>query len=586
MGASILKILLGLTLVLAVACGGAPAAPVPTATSPAAPASDTAPTTALTAPVASDTAQPTSTPQLAPTPAEVVVNPGKLTIMVGDLFNERFDNVFGTGAAGSLNYGRIMHGLLISTNERTEMVPGIASKWDLSPDGLTLTFTIREGVKFHDGSELTTEDALWSLQHHIGPQAQEYALSTTTQRVSRDMERIEMSESDKVIVATKQPATDLAYLLSETSSYWWAMMPKRATLHDEAEELAYDDDPIGAGIMSLTNHVRASVMSFERFEDYYYQPANGFPEDKRVKFQSLDLHLAPEEATRVAALRAGEADIVPASLATKEQVEAGGGRLVFGQEGVVVEARVIGCWGEPRYPCHDKLVRQALDYAIDKELIRDTLYGGPELFQVKGWAVVTPSTIGYTPELDPWPFDPDKARQLLADAGYPGGEGFGKLIVNTWPSTSMPFQVEAAQLAAEFWRRELGLDVEVRVGDNVGVDTRLKAGELKGQFLWRENEARVDATSTMANRYGDPEHPDRAHEDPELFRLVQEAFQTVDPVKRAEASAKLIPRLRDESYQLGIGYANIPWGVGPRVVSWQPYPLAVYPSALHTITLK
>jgi peptide/nickel transport system substrate-binding protein len=327
-------------------------------------------------------------------------------------------------------------------------------------------------------------------------------------------------------------------------------------------------------------------MSFERFEDYYYQPANGFPEDKRVNFQSLDLHLAPEEATRVAALRAGEADIVPASLATKEQVEAGGGRLVFGQEGVVVEARVVGCWGEPRYPCHDKLVRQALDYAIDKELIRDTLYGGPELFQVKGWAVVTPSTIGYTPALDPWPFDPDKARQLLADAGYPGGAGFGKLIVNTWPSTSMPFQVEAAQLAAEFWRRELGLDVEVRVGDNVGVDTRLKAGELKGQFLWRENEARVDATSTMANRYGDPEHPDRAHEDPELFSLVQEAFQTVDPVKRAEASAKLFPRLRDESYQLGIGYANIPWGVGPRVVSWHPYPLAVYPSALHNVTLK
>ncbi|MSQ07522.1 MAG: hypothetical protein EXR54_08925 [Dehalococcoidia bacterium] len=188
--------------------------------------------------------------------------------------------------------------------------------------------------------------------------------------------------------------------------------------------------------------------------------------------------------------------------------------------------------------------------------------------------------------MDPWPFDPNKARQLLADAGYPGGKGFGKLIVNTTSSSSMPLQVEAAQLAAEFWRKELGLDVEVKVGDSTGIRKSWYAGELNGQILWRDSATRKDATNTLRSAYGEPEGATRVHEDPELFRLVKETLEIVDPDQREEALKKLFLRLRDESHQLGIGYANIPWGVGSRVVTWQPYPLALYPSALHTITLK
>jgi ABC-type transport system substrate-binding protein len=76
------------------------------------------------------------------------------------------------------------------------------------------------------------------------------------------------------------------------------------------------------------------------------------------------------------------------------------------------------------------------------------------------------------------------------------------------------------------------------------------------------------------------------HEDPALFSLVQETVQIVDPDQRGEASKELYLCLRDESYMLGIGYVNIPWAVGPRVLTWSPYPLSLWPSALHTITLK
>jgi peptide/nickel transport system substrate-binding protein len=187
--------LLGIIMVLAVACGGAPAAPDPNTAPAAEPAA---------APVGGETSQPTAAPQAAASPSEVEVNPGKVTVMVGDLANERFDYIHEGGGPGAHGYGRLLHAFLISTNEKTEFIPGVASQWSLSDDGLTWTFAIRKGVKFHDGSEVTPEDALWGLQHAIGPQAFEYiTVADTAINYSKRMDRIELSGPDEVSVTTK-----------------------------------------------------------------------------------------------------------------------------------------------------------------------------------------------------------------------------------------------------------------------------------------------------------------------------------------------------------------------------------------------
>jgi peptide/nickel transport system substrate-binding protein len=363
--------------------------------------------------------------------------------MIAGWGNERFTYNYSVG--GGNNYARIMQGFLITTNEETELLPGIANDWQISEDGLTWTFTIREGVQFHDGSDLTTEDVWWSWMHYWGKDESgssvERATQSSAQALARLVESIEQPAPNQVrITLTQGDGGFPAAMVSEAAANWYGVLHSRPKVHDDLQEVNYDRNPIAAGPMRLVEHVPASVMTFERFDDYYYQLANGFPEDRRVNFQSLDMYLVPEEGTRVAAIRSGEADIAPASVATRSQVEAGGGRLMFGPEGIYMRIMLQGCF-KPEFPCYDRKVRQALDYAIDKGLMCDQLLGGPgpEVFQVKGWARITPSTIGYSAELDPWPFDPDKARQLLADAGYPGGEGFGKLIVNTWVSTSMPF---------------------------------------------------------------------------------------------------------------------------------------------------
>jgi len=337
--------------------------------------------------------------------------------------------------------------------------------------------------------------------------------------------------------------------------------------------------------MKLVKHVPASVMTFERFADHYYQPKNGLPKDKRVNFTRLDMRLVPEEATRVAALRAAEADIAPVSLGSRKQVEAGGGRVVFASEGSYFWVRGLGCW-KPQFPCSDKRVRHALNYAIDKNLMQTQLFA-PEVLELKGWGVVTPSTIGYSPELEPFPFDPNKARQLLAEAGYPGGKGFGKLVINTYVSIALPLMPEAAQLVADMWRKELGLDVEVKVGDEAAIKKAEKlTEELHGQIIWRDNETRLDAGTNLRVIFGPPQKKSGAHNSPELFAQVDKSLAIFDPAEREKALNSLFRRLRDEAYDIPLGYFNTPWGVGSRIKTWEPYPLAFYPSALHTITLK
>ncbi|HZA22485.1 MAG TPA: ABC transporter substrate-binding protein, partial [Dehalococcoidia bacterium] len=231
-----------------------------------------------------------------------------------------------------------------------------------------------------------------------------------------------------------------------------------------------------------------------------------------------------------------------------------------------------------------------------KELIANQLYGGPEVFQVKGWYVVTPSTSGYTPELDPFPYDPDKARQLLAEAGYktptnPSGKDFGKLIINTYEDPVIPNLIESAQLAAELWRQELGLDVEVRVMDKVAFnETRTLAFEVfDGTVSWVAQNTRLDAGGItrlyfLTLQKGGPST--RLHTDPELFALVEETMAVTGQAEAEDTFNSTYRRLREEAYQISVGYIDAPWGVGPRIEVWQPYRVAEYASALHTITLK
>jgi peptide/nickel transport system substrate-binding protein len=558
----------------------------------AAPAEPTGATQSTAPPAVQDTSTPTSPPEAVTAPRGVEVHPGRVTLLVDNFGNERFDPVYGTIG---IDYARHLHSHLFSADVddhgKMIIIPGIATSWELSSDRLTWTYTIREGVKFHDGTDLTVEDVLWSLQHFMGPQAKDYARGSVAIRYSGIVDRIEQTGPNQVSVTTTVPAAELpGYTFKGGGGQSGSIVfPRRESLHDDGEATAYDRNPIGAGIMKFVAHSPAVSMTFERFDDHYHQPRYGFPNDKRLNFTELHMLLVPEESTRVAALRSGEADMGRVSLGTRQQVEAGGGRIVFSEEARAFQIFIWGC-GRPDLPCHDRRVRQALNFAIDKEVIRNQLYGS-EVMDARGWAWVTPNTVGYSPELDPYPFDPDRARQLLADSGYPGGQGFGRLIVVTRDSPAIPFVAESALIGSDFWRRELGLDVEVRVIDStiMSRDTANTPEIFDGQVVWSDNDGRYDATGVVGLYYapygGLPEARIR-HTQPEAFALAEEANAALGQPQEHQLLNNVYRQLREEAHVISIGYINTPWGLGPRIANWEPWPVADYVSALDTITLK
>jgi peptide/nickel transport system substrate-binding protein len=272
-----LAVSLMLTLLLAVACGAAatatpaPAkAPQPAAAQPAAPA---APAAAVPTPV------PAAKPAPAAAPA-TAVNPGKLTLMIAGWGNERFTYHFAVG--GGNNFARIHQGFLIATNEKTELLPGIATKWEISKDGKTWTFTIRDGAKFHDGKALTAEDVWWSWMHYWGKDASgsavERATQSSAQALARQVDKFELAAHNQVSFTRKSPDAGFAgAYVSEAAANWYGVVPRQPKVHDTAQEAAYTKNPIGAGPGKMVKHVAAELMAFERFDDYYYQPKNGLP---------------------------------------------------------------------------------------------------------------------------------------------------------------------------------------------------------------------------------------------------------------------------------------------------------------------
>lgn len=534
-------------------------------------------------------AVPTATPQAADSSPDMSggdVNPGKVILMMPAWGNERFDNIHTPG--GGNNYLKFMHADGVNGDKNGRLIPGIIETWEIAPDGLSWMFTVREGTKFHDGSDLTIDDAVWTYQHGFSTECAENCTNIGNPNAAASVETIEKTGPDEFTIFMKLVDSGWVFQqMSELGPDVEGIMPKRGAIYDLAQEEAYDKNPIMAGQMSFVEMKPAERISLKRFDDYYYQPANGFPEDRRMKFESLDILLVPEEATRAAALAAGDADIAPLSLDTRDQLEASGGRLIFGEQGVYWWVFFPHQYADPAStPFSNKNIRKAMSYAMDKQMMMDGLYGGSEVAVAKGFGAVTPNTTGYSTDLDPLPFNPDMARQILADEGYPNGEGFGQVIVNTYLSTGLPFLPESAQVAAEMWRKELNLDVVVNVGDETSVKKAWTAGDLQGQILWRDNEARVDAAGITRAVYGTPTGGLRFHEDPALYERVATGISDFDPATREKSLNSLYKVLWDEHLELAIGYVNIPWAAGPRIENWEPWPLSFFPSAPWTITLK
>jgi peptide/nickel transport system substrate-binding protein len=287
---------------------------------------------------------------------------------------------------------------LVRVNPLTsEIEPALATEWT-QVDENTWEFTIREGVEFHNGATFTVQDAVGTIQRIMD----EETPGTIKSRIA-NVESVEAVDDRTLRITTASP--DVVFLgnIGEVRMYPF-------DYYEEVGQEGFNAEPIGTGPYRLVSWDRGGAVTVEAFDDYWGDP----PLLDQVVFRTI-----PEALGRVAALEAGEIDIAynisPDEAARLEQEDFIAASVPNGQ------GTGVQLFGRPGTgdPLLDPRVRQALNYAIDKEAIVENIMLG--YTAVLNGTVVGPDAFGYNPDLDPWPYDPDRARELLAEAGYPDG---------------------------------------------------------------------------------------------------------------------------------------------------------------------
>jgi len=337
-------------------------------------------------------------------------------------------------------------------------------------DEQTLEVRLRRGVLFHDGTEMTADDVVFTFERIIQENAIEYPEPHTSLRrgLIAPLESIEKIDDYTVVMYFSGPWPPALQILVHQQ-----IVPKHYL--EEVGTQGFIEHPIGTGplrFVSAGPDLQEIVL--ERFDDYYGGAPN-LPPVGPACVDRVVFRVIPDALTRAAALRAGEVDIIQAVpldlvevLAEAPDVQV---RTAPGTRPAWMDMNVN------RSPFDDVRVRQALNYAVDKQRIVDEIYGGR--------AVVLPGPLSpfnnfVNKELQPYPFDPEKALDLLAEAGWTDSDGDGILDEDGQPFAFIIDTLEMWRPLAEAMADQLqaiGIEATVRLWERPVIRPRLLAGE-------------------------------------------------------------------------------------------------------------
>ena len=292
---------------------------------------------------------------------------------------------------------------LVRVNENMEIVPDLAESWE-NPDNLTWLFRLRKGVKFHNGEPFTAEDVKYTFERLMDPKTASPGATHL-----KEVASIDVVDDYTVKLVTKRP---FAPMLMSLTRYETSILNRKAV---EAAGADYGNKAaVGTGAFKFESWSRGDKMTLVRNDEYYQGPAGV----EKVVYRGI-----PEDATRLVELESGGIDLIPGNFPYQEfaAIEAEGKYQTYRVP--AFSTLYMGLNTEIK-PLGDRLVRQAMNYAVDKQAIVDAVYFG---LAAPARGPISPVIWGFNPDQEPsYPYDPDKARELLKEGGY--GDGFDMTI--------------------------------------------------------------------------------------------------------------------------------------------------------------
>lgn len=432
--------------------------------------------------------------------------------------------------------------------ETHTLVPGLAESWRTSPDGYSVTVRVRHGVPFHGGwGNVQAADVQYTFERMMEPTSI-VGISSTLRYLIREVETI---DADTVRFELNVPDIDFVHgYLSNASS---VPIVSRRYVEAVGEQTA-NDRPVGTGPYALAEYRDDTLIEVRAVNDgagnWRVKPAFD-----RIRFLSV-----PEEFTRAAMLRAREVDIAPINYDSIEPLAAAGIRTMFIEGNWAPVIRFGGLsktYRNPDVPWQDRRVRQAMNLAIDKRAIVEHI--------LHGQATIAPGDfpVGEWESIEPYPYDPQRARRLLATAGYPDGFDVTLRTFATAPGAELPI---IAASVATYWSA-VGIRTEIVPTTWTSLRTAWHSGKAS-DLVWTHRGlafaspleglvAGLQSTNLFATYTSDY-----------VDHVIALVGRTTDRGTRSELITQLGRHLRDEASSVFIGYANEPVGLSDRVADW------------------
>jgi peptide/nickel transport system substrate-binding protein len=409
-----------------------------------------------------------------------------------------------------------------------EYQPSLASsyKW---LDDTTLDVKLRHGVKFHNGQELTANDVAYTLIHAAKPDS-----GVVTRTFTDWIKDVQVVAPDEVHIQAKSPTPAALEYLSDVTPIYPAGHYDKAPTVPGAKGATRRDwgavRPMCTGPYILKDFVPGSSATLVKNPDYFKDSPKGQPHIGKLVFRTI-----PDVDTQVAALITGDVDWiwgVPPENADALRNEAHvtvksapTTRLSF------LSLDAAGRSG--KNPMQDVRVRQAIAYAIDRNaIVKNLVGGGGEVVD----SMCYPTQFGCTTDVKKYPYDPAKAKQLLAEAGYPNG-------------FKVPFYAYRDQRYSEAvlnYLRQVGIVGDLRFLQWKALRPVMQQGKAEmAQLTWGSQG--IQDASASTSYYFEGSSDDYAR-DPQVESWLKAADTTIDPAKRKELYKKALSRIADQAY--------------------------------------
>lgn len=335
-----------------------------------------------------------------------------------------------------------MYDQLVKFGEGMDVVPGLASSWEISDDGLTYTFHLRDDVTFHDGTPFNAAAARYNLERQMDPEHEAYGTATAGYGYADFtfgmVESVEDPDDYTLVITLEEP---FAPFLANMAMHPASMVSPEA-LRTYGTDIT--TNPVGTGPYKFASYTPGVELVLEKNEDYF----DGVASIDRLIFRPVT-----DANVRLNELEAGAVDLIvsipPDNL---EALKANPDFQVLDQPSMHTWYVILNCQMEP---FDNVLVRQAMMYAINREAIVDhILLGTSELAD----NLLPPVIVGYTDDLPHYEYNPEKAVELLAEAGYADGFSVEFLIPESGSGMQQP---ESMGLAIQSDLAAVGITVEL-----------------------------------------------------------------------------------------------------------------------------